>query len=188
MKTLSRSIFAFLTLILLSACASGGTTAPTAAIGNSGAPVLIQEFSDFQCPACGIVSPQVEEIARANLDQVRLEFHHFPLSQHENAFRAAIASECANLQGKFWEYGQLAFQNQDNLTEDKLKEMASTIGLDTAQFDECLDSNQTSSRVRDDLALGSRLGVSYTPWFFVNGKLVQFTGKEAFEGYLKTLR
>ena len=188
MKTFSKLILTTFSLVLLSACSTGGTNAPTAAIGNAGAPVMIQEFSDFQCPACGTVSPEMESIARANLDKVRLEFHHFPLSQHENAFRAAIASECANLQGKFCEYGKLAFENQSNLTEDKLKEMAQTIDLDTASFNKCLDGNQTSSRVRDDLKLGSDLGVSYTPSFFVNGKLIQFTGREEFEGYLKTLK
>jgi len=188
MKILSRTLFAILPLILLSACETSGTNAPTASIGNAGAPVLIQEFSDFQCPACGTVSPEMESIARANLDKVRLEFHHFPLSQHENAFRAAIASECANIQGKFWEYGKLAFENQSNLTGDKLKEIATTIGLDTANFNKCLDDNQTSGRVREGLKLGSDLGVSYTPSFFVNGKLIQFTGREEFEGYLKTLK
>ena len=188
MKTLFRTLFAFLSLILLSACSSGGTNAPIAAIGNAGAPVLIQEFSDFQCPACGTVSPEMESIARANLDKVRLEFHHFPLTQHENAFRAAIASECANLQGKFWEYGKLAFENQTNLAEDKLKEIATTIGLNTTSFNKCLDDNQTSGRVREDLKLGADLGVSYTPSFFVNGKLIQFTGREGFEGYLNSLK
>jgi protein-disulfide isomerase len=188
MKTISRSILITLSMVLLSACSSGGTNAPTATLGNAGAPVVIQEFSDFQCPACGMVSPQVEEVARANLDKVRLEFHHFPLSQHENAFRAAVAAECANLQGKFWEYGKLAFQNQTSLTDDKLKEMAQTIGLDTASFNACLDGNETSGRVRDDMRLGADFGVSYTPSLYVNGKLIQFSDKQTFEGYLKTLK
>lgn len=187
MKSLSKSALLALSLFLLSACASGGTAAPRATIGDVGSKVTIEEFSDFQCPACGLVSPQVEEIARANPEKIRLEFRHFPLSQHENAFIAAVAAECANLQGKFWEYGKLAFQNQENLTDKKLREMAQSLGLDMASFNTCLDGSQTASRVREDMKAGTDLGVSYTPSFYVNGKLIQYTTKESFEGYLKTL-
>ena len=138
--------------------------------------------------ACAAISPEIEEYARANTDRVRLEFRHFPLPQHGNAFRAAVASECANLQGKFWEYATLNYQNQNNLSEDKLKEMAQTLSLDTASFDACLDSNQTAGRVRDDLSSGQVLGIRFTPSIYVNGKLIQYTTKEAFEGYIDSLK
>jgi len=99
-----------------------------------------------------------------------------------------VAAECANLQGKFWEYGKLAFENQKNLVDDKLKEIAKSLNLDTASFNACLDGNQTSGRVQNDLKLGADLGVSYTPSLYVNGKLVQFSGRQELEGYLKTLK
>lgn len=188
MKNLSRTLLLMSSLMLISGCTSDGLNTPRATIGNVGAPVVIEEFSDLQCPACAQVGPQIEEIARANPDRVLLRFNHFPLSQHENAFRAGVAAECANDQGKFWEYSNLAYQNQSNLTEDKLKEMAQSLSLDMGYFDNCLDENQTASRVRNDLADGNRRGVSYTPSFYVNGQLIQFTSREAFEGYIKNIK
>ncbi len=188
MKNLSKTLLITVSLIALSACGAKGFAAPRATIGEVGSPVTIEEFSDFQCPACGQVSPQVEEIARANPGLVRLEFHHFPLSQHENAFGAAVAAECANLQGKFWEFGKVLFTNQNSLTVENLKGFAKNLGLDTVAFDSCLDGAQTADRVREDLKAGADLNVSYTPSFFVNGKLIQFSDRAAFEGYLKSLK
>jgi protein-disulfide isomerase len=190
MKNLSKTLLITLSLILLSACGTAAkqVAAPMPTIGAAGSKVTIQEFSDFQCPACGEVSPQVEAIARANPGLVRLEFHHFPLSQHENAFNAAVAAECANLQGKFWEMGDIMFSNQHSLTVDKLKEYAKVIGVSSLTFDPCLDGQATSDRVREDLKKGADLGVSYTPSLFVNGKLVQFTTRDEFEGYVKSLK
>lgn len=189
MKNLSRTLLLILSLIALSACSSGDVVnTPRATIGNVGATVLIEEFSDLQCPACAQIGPQVEQFARENQGLVRLSFHHFPLSQHENAFRAGVAAECANDQGKFWEYSNMAYKNQTNLTDDKLKEMAKSLSLNTVTFDKCFNANQTASRVRDDLADGNSRGVSYTPSFYINGKLIQFTGLEAFEGYIKSIK
>jgi len=188
MKNLSKALIAVIALMSLSACESKGIAAPRAVIGNVGSKVVIEEFSDFQCPACGQVSPEMEQIARENPDLVRLEFRHFPLSQHENAFRAAVAAECANLQGKFWEFGGVEFNNQNSLTDDNLKMFAKSIGLDEVAFNACLDANQTATRVREDLKAGTDKGVSYTPSFYVNGKLIQFTTKEAFEGYINSLK
>lgn len=188
MKNLSKILFISLSLMSLSACGTKGVAAPRAVIGDVGSKVVIEEFSDFQCPACGQVSPQMEAIARANPSLVRLEFRHFPLSQHENAFNAAVAAECANLQGKFWEFGGIEFKNQNSLTTDNLKSFAKNLGLDAVAFDTCLDGSQTAGRVRDDLSLGQIRGVSYTPSFYVNGKLIQFTTEEAFEGYINSLK
>ncbi|MBI5421892.1 thioredoxin domain-containing protein [Candidatus Peregrinibacteria bacterium] len=189
MKNLSKTFLLVASLILLSACTpSDALKTPRATLGNVGSPVTLDLFSDFQCPACAQVSPQVEDFVRANPERARLTFHHFPLSQHENAFRAGVAAECANDQGKFWEYGDLAYQNHTNLTEEKLKEMARSLSLDTTAFAKCLDANQTADRVRADLNDGNERGVSYTPSIYVNGKLVQFTTREAFEGYVKSIK
>jgi protein-disulfide isomerase len=156
--------------------------------GDASAPVSIEEFSDFQCPACGQTSPQIDAFAKANPSLVRLSFYHFPLPQHEFAFRAAEAAECANLQGKFWEYSETLFQNQNNLTDSEFKQYADTLKLDTASFNQCLDSNQTSDAVKADQTEGANRGVSYTPSLYVNGKLLQFSTMDAFEGYVKSLK
>jgi protein-disulfide isomerase len=188
MKIISKSLLAFTTLLFLSSCDSNDISAPRASIGDVGSKVVIEEFSDFQCPACGTVSPEVEKIARENPGLVRLEFHHFPLPYHENAFTAAVAAECANLQGKFWEMGDIMFNNQNSLTTSKLKEFAKSKGIDPVAFDPCLDGNLTAGRVREDLREAKDREVGYTPSFYVNGKLIQYTNKDEFVGYLKSLK
>lgn len=156
-------------------------------MGSKTATVVIDEFSDFECPACANISPLLEAIVKKNSDKVRLDFYHFPLSYHKNAFMAAEAAECANDQGKFWEFGKLAFANQTRLTEDNLKAFAKNLKLDTAKFDKCLNSGQKKSKIRNDIAEGTRRNLGYTPSIYVNKKLVKWSSAEAFESYIKGL-
>lgn len=182
----------FLTLLilsapLLSACQAAPDNTPRASIGSDNAPILVEEFSDLQCPACAVISPQLEEVISENSTIARLEYYHFPLTQHQYAFQAAEASECANEQGKFWEYIEKAFENQSRLDEDTLKQFAADLNLDTTAFNECLDSGRKKAWVRSDLAEGRRRQLQYTPSIYVNGELVQWAGPEVFEEYLKSL-
>src|SRR3989338_6014196 len=131
-------------LILLLGCSDGGGSPPLSrvrpSLGNASAPVLVEEFSDLQCPACGQVSPQVAEIVRKNSTVAQLHFYHFPLPQHESAFAAAEASECAGDQGKFWEYTDLIFKDQKNLNKDFLYTLGTALSLDSASFKACLET------------------------------------------------
>ena len=104
--------------------------------------------------------------------KVRLVFRHFPLSFHENAPKAAEAAMCADAQGKFWEMHKELFANQGALTVADLKKHAATIGLDQAKFDSCLDSGEKKAAVDADTKAGGEAGVSGTPAFFINGKLL----------------
>ena len=187
MKKITYITFILFSLLALTACDPADTSLP-ASLGNSNATVLIEEFSDFECPACGKIGPELEDLISRNPDIARLEFHHFPLSYHKNAFRAAEAAECALDQGKFWEFSELAFGNQKNLTDDNLKSFAAQLGLDQAVFDECFDSNKKRSKIKSDISYAIRRGLSYTPSIYVNGQLVQWSGVETFEAYLKSLR
>ena len=186
MKRLIHLILILFPILILTACDSDDT-GKRASLGNPDALVLIEEFSDFECPACGRVGPELEEFVLKNLNVVRLEFYHFPLSYHENAFRAAEAAECANDQGKFWEYAKMNFKNQKNLTDDNLKSFAGQLGLDQTAFDECFDGNQKRSRIKSDIYEGRRRQLSYTPSLYVNGELVQWTGAEQFEAYIRSI-
>jgi len=177
-----------ISVFILSACSSAGSEATRPTLGSPNAKVIIEEFSDLQCPGCAVVGPQVEELVRANPDVARLEFHHFPLTMHEFAFRAAQAAECANRQDKFWEYARTIFENQKSLSEDFLNKVAEELELDLTAFSQCLDKDQTKDIVRADVKEGTRRPVTYTPSLFVNGKLVQWTSKEAFEGYINSLK
>ena len=183
MKKLICTLFA---IFILTACDSGDT-GPRASLGSPDAPILIEEFSDFECPACARIAPELERLVSKNRDLVRLEFYHFPLPQHENAFRTAEAAECALDQGKFWEFAELAFGNQKNLIDDNLKSFAAQLGLDQAVFDECFDSNKKRSKIKSDISDALRRGLSYTPSIYVNGQLIKYSGPEEFEAYLKSL-
>ncbi len=139
-------------------------------IGNEDAKVTIVEFSDFQCPYCEKGYTTMEEILVKYPVDVKVVFINFPLGFHEYAQKAAEASECAFAQGKFKEYHNLLFENQDALTMDDLKAYAVELGLDTEAFNSCLDNGDMAELVKADMAYGSELGVTGTPAFFINGQ------------------
>jgi protein-disulfide isomerase len=140
--------------------------------GSKNAPVTIIEFSDFQCPFCGRVEPALKEVLKTFGDKVRLVYRQFPLGFHANAEKAGEASLCANDQGKFWEMHDAMFANQHALGVDKLKATAARLGLNTDQFDNCLDSGKYKAQVQKDLAAGMAAGVQGTPTLFINGRAI----------------
>jgi protein-disulfide isomerase len=146
--------------------------------GNPNGAIVVQEFADLQCPSCkaaqeSIVKPLLEE--RGML--VRFEFRHFPLrSIHRYAIEAAEAAECAADQGKFWEFVDLAYVNQANLSPKAIQEWASTLQLDMDLFERCTDSHIKRDGIMAEYDIGKeQLGVSGTPTFFVNGQRVEST-------------
>jgi protein-disulfide isomerase len=140
--------------------------------GPDSAPITIVEFSDFECPFCSRAEESVSAVMEKYAGKVKLVFRHFPLSFHANAQKAAEASACANDQGKFWEMHKQLFANQKALTVPELKSHAASVGLDKAKFDECLDSGKHAELVKKDMEAGAEAGVSGTPAFFINGKLL----------------
>ena len=140
--------------------------------GPADAKVTIVEFSDFECPFCSKAEDSVSTVMEKYAGKVRLVFRHFPLSFHPNAPKAAEAAACANDQGKFWEMHKQLFANQKALSVDELKQHAVAIGLEKGKFDECLDSGKNKGLVEADTKAGSDVGVSGTPAFFINGKLL----------------
>jgi protein-disulfide isomerase len=178
---------------------SGGTdqTAPTAApqfvdvkvgklpvLGEENAPVTIVEFSDFQCPFCrSFFEDTYAQLKKEYIDtgKVKLSYRHLPLDFHPAAQVSAEAAECANDQGKFWEYHDLLYQEQAKqgtgtiqYTKDDIKTWMSAIpGLDQQTFSECVDAGKHTQVVKDDASYGASVGVSATPSFFVNGQKVE---------------
>ncbi len=153
--------------------------------GPSGAPVTLVEFSDFQCPYCGRAHDTVEQVMQSYAGKVKLVFRHFPLDFHKNAEKAAEAAMCANEQGKFWEYHDVLFKNQQTLEVPQLKDHAKGVGLDTASFSACLDSGKYKKAVDEDMAAGQRVGVTGTPAFFING--VMLSGAQPFDEFKKVI-
>lgn len=144
--------------------------------GAMNATVVIVEFSDFECPYCSSfymqTLPLIEE-QYIDTGLVRLVYRDFPLTSiHPNAQKAAEAAECADDQGKFWEMHDMLFENQNALTVASLKGYAKELGLDSVKFDSCLDSGEKTSEVTADLNEGIAYGITGTPGFFVNGRMV----------------
>lgn len=141
--------------------------------GPATAPVTIVEFSDFQCPYCSRILPTIEQALTTYGDKVRVVFRQFPLNSiHPEAQKAAEGSLCAADQGKFWEFHDALFANQQKLGVADLKATAAGLGLNAASFDSCLDSGKFAPQVRADLREGAAAGVTGTPAMFVNGKFL----------------
>jgi protein-disulfide isomerase len=148
---------------------------PNPILGNESAPVTIIEFSDAQCPFCKRFHDQTfPQLKSEYIDtgKVKLAYRSFPLSIHPDAPKAAEAQSCARDQDKFWELTEEIFVNQGAMKVADIKKMAANIGMNPATFDECLDSGKYKSEVDKDFADGSAAGVSGTPSFFVNGKIL----------------
>ncbi len=138
--------------------------------------VTLVEFGDFQCPACAAYEPIVKQVLADNKDTLKLVYRHFPLTQiHKNALGAAIATEAAGVQGKFWEMHDILYDKQEEWgnalnARDYFLTYATTIGLDTKKFQESLSNESLEAKVLAEFREGVRLGVQGTPTFFLNGK------------------
>jgi protein-disulfide isomerase len=130
----------------------------------------IVEFADFQCPFCGgYARDTFPAVKREYIDTGKIEyaFRHFPLKRsHPHAVAAADAAECARTEGKFWSMHERLFSHQQALDRVALQGHAAAIGLSPKEFDVCT-SDGPKQRVRDDHAMGVRLGVKGTPTFFI---------------------
>ncbi len=165
-----------LSLLLVSCINKDGLSAESSRPpkGNPNAIVTVLEFSDLQCPACktvhsGVVKPLLAQYG----DRIRFELRHFPLRTiHPYAIAAAMASECAADQGKFWEFVDIAFENQKDLNVDSIFAWGDDLGLDTELYERCWKSNIKRDFVLSEFQEGRKLDVSGTPTFFVNGKKV----------------
>lgn len=151
-------------------------------LGNPNAPVTLVEFSDFQCPFCARVRPTLKRLHEAYGDRVRIVWKDFPLTSiHPQAFKAAEAGQCAREQGKFWEYHDRLFDNQQALEPEFLKRYAADTGLDAAKFSACLETAKYAARVQAQMGVGNSLGVSSTPSVFINGRLLN--GAQPYEAF-----
>lgn len=176
-----------LSTLFITGCENTVTDTNLRVLGNENASIVIEEFSDIECPACSVISPAVEEVVRRNLDDVKLIYRHFPLSYHEYAFIGAEAAECAGDQGKFWEYLGAEFKNNNALTDDFFYNLADQLNLDLKPFKICLDTHAKKDKVINDYNEGRKRQIPGTPTMFVNGQMIKWSGIESFEGYIKSL-
>jgi len=153
---------------------------PARVRGNPKAKVMIVEFSDFQCPYCGQVEATLKNVLAKHEGAVALAFRDMPITQiHPFAQGAAEASRCTGEQGKYWEYHDLLFGDQNGLDRNGLIAKAAKLQLDAKQFDSCISSEKFKAQVQQDNQDGLRAGVSGTPGFFINGIFMSGAQPEA---------
>ncbi len=159
--------------------------------GKEDAPVTIVEFSDYQCPYCGKFFTETLSLIDTNYiktGKVKFVYKDFPLNFHENAQKAAEAARCVGEQkgdaGYFKMHDKL-YQNQESLGVENLKKWARELGVDGAKFDKCLDDGKFADAVKIEMAYGQQLGVSGTPAFFINGKML--TGAQPYSAFQQVI-
>jgi len=166
--------------------------------GNPNAKIVIAEFSDFECPYCKLAAfniiPRIEDYK----DKVKLVFFNYPLDKacnphmprelHERSCAVAYAVHCADLQGKFWEYNEDAFDRQPSFKDAALLSIAKKLKLDLNQFQACLQDEATKQYILMDIEQGDQAKVQGTPTIFVNGRIFsEWTSKKIFHKLLNKL-
>lgn len=165
--------------------------------GDQDAPITIVEFSDFQCPYCARFQIQTLPLILeqyVDTGKVKFVFRDFPIqNSHPNAMPAAVASECAHEQDKYWQYHDALFENQGVWNKVELtsaitifKEFATKLDLNQDQFDSCLDSGKYIKEISNDLKDGKSYGVTGTPGFFIGNEeigFVKINGAQPFEAF-----
>jgi protein-disulfide isomerase len=164
-----------------SAARSAADDAPPAHVrGQQNAPVMIEEFSDFQCPVCGRMHTVVKQLTEKYPTQVGVAFRNFPLREiHKHAAEAARAAEAAAMQNKFWEMHDMLYEKQSEWSNpDDARTLfigyAKSLGLDVPRFTSDLDSSIVAMRVVADERRGAAFGIHATPTFFINGRELSF--------------
>jgi protein-disulfide isomerase len=139
--------------------------------GPAGAPLTLVEFADYECPYCQQVQPTLDRLEAEFKGKIAFVYKDYPLPMHGHAQKAAEASQCAGVQGKYWEYHDLLLKNK-NLEVTQLKADAGELGLDTTAFNKCLDSGERASAVKASYDEATKKGIQGTPGFFLNGRFL----------------
>lgn len=154
------------------------------------AKVTLVEFGDYQCPACAVAQPAVEQIKTDYKGKITYVFRNFPLPLHSNAKIGAEAAEAAGEQGKYWEMNNILYSRQSDWSEnsnplDLLVSYAKELNLDTARFKKSIDDYKFDEKIKGDQTDGETLGVNSTPTFFLNGEKI--VGGQSYESWKKKI-
>jgi protein-disulfide isomerase len=141
--------------------------------GSAGAPVTLVEFGDFQCPPCATLADPINRLEREYGSRLRVVFRHLPLANHKHAREAALASEAAGLQGRFWEMHDLLYREQSVWSKAPdvrvlFSAYAGMLGLNIDRFRKDMESEQAKARVKSDEQQALALGLANTPTIFIN--------------------
>ena len=148
-------------------------------LGSKTAGVVLIEYGDYQCPACAAYHNFTKQLVAEFGENITFVYRHFPLRRiHPNTDISAQAAEAAGKQGKFWEMHDLLFKNQNawakSLSAERIfVEYAATLGLNTEQFKNDLDSDEIKDKINQDLASAEKANLPGTPSFFLNGQAIE---------------
>jgi protein-disulfide isomerase len=158
-------------------------------LGNKNAPVTITEFSDFQCPFCARFYSVIKDVLGAYPDKVRVIIKNFPLPFHPNARPAAKLAMAANEQGKFQGMMEALLTNGGDVSDDKIKEYAKSLGLDYNKLmaDYKNKDAQWEKQIQDDFQLGGSVDVRGTPTFYLNGRKTNSRDLASFKGQIDAI-
>ncbi len=170
--------------VAASAAATAGATGTGASAmtpehvrGASGAPVTLEEFGDFQCPACATTAGVIQALEKVYGKRLRMIFRQFPLPAHQHGRDAALATEAASLQGRFWEMHDLLYEKQATWSKEPdvrplFESYAQELHLNVPRFKKDLESEQVAAQVDRQREYGVSRGVQNTPTLFINSQLV----------------
>jgi len=154
--------------------------------GNSDAEVVLVEYSDFQCPACRAMYPIIAELMEQSGESIRFEYRHFPIERaHPYAVQAATAAEAAGQQGKFYEFHDMLFENQEVWSQSPapiafFTQYAEELGLDMDMFKRHANASVLRDKVRSQQQEGLAVGVTGTPTMFLNGERMTYSTYDEF--------
>jgi len=182
---------AALLLLAVAGCAASAPAAPETApgrdfkvLGSESAPVTIVEFTDMECPYCGLFSrTTLPALRKQYIDTGKVRFisRDLPLPMHPYAIPAAVAARCAGQQDKYWEYREWMVAHQADLPKSPYDDFARQVGLDVAAFDVCRNAGLQEQKVLADVESARAAGITVTPTF-VFGRTVEGAGSETIEG------
>ena len=145
---------------------------------TSSASIVLVEFGDYQCPACGVYHPFVKQLLTDLAGKVTFVFRNFPLSQHQNSNISAYAAEAAGLQGKFWQMHDKLYETQNDWSSSSdaksiFQTYAKEMGLNMDQFNKDIDSQAVRDLIKKGENDGNLVGLTATPTFYLNGVIME---------------
>ena len=153
--------------------------------GSDKADTVIVTYEDFTCAYCSQMSASLKELVDKYPKKVKVVWKDFVGSLNQTALRSALAARCAQAQGKFWEFHDALFANQNSLSDSFYKKTASDLGLEQNRFNACFENQEALPLIQNSFNEGLALGVDATPYLFVNNQ--RFSGLVSFEGLEKLI-
>jgi protein-disulfide isomerase len=155
--------------------------------GSPLAAIELIQYGDFQCKYCAEVYPVIKWLQDSFGDLLKFVYRHYPIpTRHTLSLQAAVATEAAALQGKFWHMHDIIFENQKYLTRTSFGEFAREIDLDTQVFEDCREHRKLFQKVISDFESGVKSGVDSSPTFFING--TRYDGFDDFDSLHSALQ